>query len=303
MSVLTASDEALQQDIRYTNEELDDLIQRTTEEAKSNETGDPAKKADKTFAFARVWEGRSRGLAGLEKVGVEEETSNVQDQRSFWDSILQANQEEERAAAESKETETGRGRRKRRDVAYAVIDDFSPKKRRTGDLSDHDDDFQPPDQLAETSDSEYADLPGENDNEDLIVMPAGYPPPSDMVKKATAAEKNRRKSEDRRKSEAYNQVAFGATYFPTAAPGNGVLLPPQKGSFQHNPTPPQHPIASQSDVHHSTSHNHARPPKLPEIARMKLPDLTGLSQTEKKREMDSTFVRIKLSVSCLSLNQ
>ncbi|KAG0148462.1 hypothetical protein CROQUDRAFT_396509 [Cronartium quercuum f. sp. fusiforme G11] len=198
LAVLTASDEALQQDIRYTNEEIDDLIQRTSEESKSNETSDSAKKVDKTFAFARVWEGRSRGLTSMDKVAADEETTNVQEQRSFWDSILQANQEEEQAAAASKETETGRGYRKRREVAYTLPEvEVSPKKRRTGGLNgeeddlENDEDFKLPDQALESSDSEHVDLV---DDDDVVIMPPGYAPnPSDAAKKAAAAEKKVKK--------------------------------------------------------------------------------------------------------------
>lgn len=300
--VLTASDEALQQDIRYTDAELDQLIQRTIDESKTEELTDPAKKADRTFAFARVWEGGSRGLTSLNDA----EADNVQDQRSFWDSILQANQEEERALAPDKEVETGRGYRKRRDVAYTVPEfDIFPKKRKTSAVEDdnnddadaQDDDFQMPDDVSASDDSEAA-LEGHVDDDDVIFLPNGISAGQDQDPKTqaekvvvAAAERKRRKREARFQRAQAKAQADALAHGP--AMGSHHLPPPASHHLHPAPAQPRASTSSTQSTHHTAPQGRKSIP----VARMEIPDFTGRS--DHAQLMDLKMVQ--LSTPCFRI--
>ncbi|KAH9813267.1 hypothetical protein DFH28DRAFT_365337 [Melampsora americana] len=302
--LLTASEEALQKDIRYTDEELDELIQRTTEEAKTSETTDPAKKADRTFAFARVWEGRSRGLTSLDKVEAAEANENVQEQRSFWDSVLQANQEEEQSSAVNNKTETGRGYRKRRDVAYVIADlDPSPKKRKTGPSKDDDDDdlkddedFQLPQEIYDSSDDEPgAPLP---DDEDIVVMSNGTVPADPMAiaaKKAASDEKRKQKWADR-----YSRMAQGSVDWSPYQMTNQQV--PQADATVHLSTSSTHaqainlaPLALSQNSRPATIPK----PKHPKVTKIPTPNFDGLGSAASKRTMDMVLRDIQQKARAL----
>lgn len=300
--LLTASEEALQKDIRYTDEELEELIQRTTEEAKTSETTDTAKKADKTFAFARVWEGGSRGLTSLDKVEAAEAHENVHEQRSFWDSVLQANQEEEQSSAANNETETGRGYRKRRDVAYAIVDvDPSPKKRKTGPSKDDDEvkgdeDFQLPEEIVDSSDDEpNGPLP---DDEDIVVMSnSAYPadPMAIAAKKAAADERRKQKLADR-----YSRMAQ-----------ESVGLSPYQMTNQQLPQPDPSLYLSTSgsraemmNLAPASAGQNSKPAavpksKHPKVTNINVPPLDGLNVAAVKRAKDMVLRDIQQKASAL----
>lgn len=106
------SDEALGRDIRYTDQEIDELLIRTHDEA--NAGPDTEAKADKTFAFARVWESSKGGLAEID----DGPGADAEEQRGFWDRLLQKTETEALARQLAEEAAMGRGARKRRAVDY-----------------------------------------------------------------------------------------------------------------------------------------------------------------------------------------
>ncbi|KAI9630755.1 hypothetical protein KEM48_013654 [Puccinia striiformis f. sp. tritici PST-130] len=285
--LLTASDEALQKDVRYTDEELDDLIQRTAEGAKPKEAADgQAAKPDKSFAFARVWEGRDKGLTTLDVVEEGKDAGNAQDQRSFWDSILQAN-EAERAKQNPEETGTGRGHRRRKDVDYNMPqhDLDSPKKKngRDDDVSSHEDDNYEP---AALKDQESGSSGSEGEPEavpDVVVLTA--PPPT-----AEQLEQNRQTEEmikEQRRKERWEKK-FGAL-----APQSGLPdlhhqeLRPKTGQERavYDPVTQTYKFAESVKKPRHDSPN--RPAKVSRVPTIDVSELEGPSNEEARRKMDT----------------
>lgn len=66
------SEAALDANIRYTDEEIDNLLERTRADAAeaANKGEESSKKADATFAFARIWEAKSSALATIQAENV-----------------------------------------------------------------------------------------------------------------------------------------------------------------------------------------------------------------------------------------
>ncbi|OAV98768.1 hypothetical protein PTTG_01703 [Puccinia triticina 1-1 BBBD Race 1] len=290
--LLTASDEALQKDVRYTDEELDDLIQRTAEGAKSKEVADgESAKLDKSFAFARVWEGREKGLTELDVDVAEDEkdASNAQDQRSFWDSILQAN-EAERAKENPEETGTGRGHRRRKDVSYNIsqqdIDSPQKKDRGDDDMSSQGDDNYEPTALKEV-DSESSQSEGEQEVlPDLMEITA--PAPTREQLEQNRRDEERMKAERRRRK--WERKISGVL------PQPGVSIASGSGSSQ--PIGGQNQLSwdyvtqtyRSNDVGKKSSHEvHSRPAKVSRVGSIKLSELQGLSNQEYRSKMDELW--------------
>ncbi|EFP79575.2 uncharacterized protein PGTG_05896 [Puccinia graminis f. sp. tritici CRL 75-36-700-3] len=291
--LLTASDEALQKDVRYTDEELDDLIQRTAEGAKSKESADgQSAKPDKSFAFARVWEGGDKGLTSLEEIEEDKDASNAQDQRSFWDSILQAN-EAERAKENQEESGTGRGHRRRKDVDYnmpqidLMLDSPQKKGGHDDDMSSQGDDNYEPISLKEVN-SESSDSEGEPEAlPDLLELIA--PPPT-----KEQLEKNRRDEErikaDRRKEQWDKKLAglLSQPSLPPVASGSGssqaasgqgrVVYDPATGTYLKN-----------ESMKKSSQEAHNRPAKVSQVGLISLSELEGLNNEERRSTMDSLW--------------
>lgn len=291
--LLTATDEALQKDVRYTDEELDDLIQRTAEGVKSKESADVAK-ADKSFAFARVWEGRDKGLTTLNVVEEDKDASNAQEQRSFWDSILQAN-EAERAKENTEETGRGRGHRRRKDIDYnmpeidLMID--SPKKSRLEDKdvasSQGDENYEPvtgkEGERSESSESEVEveALP------DLMELTA--PPPTKEQLKANRQAEDLMKAQ--RRQRKWEKKLKGMH------PQLSVVLPPVAGGSSASGQPISQTIydlASQAGEFNSnnmtTMPSHEtrqyQTAKVSRVDRIDVSDLQGMNNEESRRKMD-----------------
>lgn len=294
--LLTATDEALQKDVRYTDEELDDLIQRTAEGAKSKESADVAK-ADKSFAFARVWEGRDKGLTTLDVVEEDKDASNAQEQRSFWDSILQAN-EAERAQENTEETGRGRGHRRRKDVDYNMpqIDLLIDSPNKKSRLDDDDDDassqgdenYEPAagkeGESSESSESEVQveDLP------DLMELTA--PPPTKEQLKANRQAEELMKAQ--RRQRKWEKKLKGIIH-----PQLSAVLPPVAGGSSASGQPTSQTIYDlTSQAVELNSNNMTTMPsrqarqhqtaKVSRVDRIDVSDLQGMSNEESRRKMD-----------------
>ena len=145
-------------DIKYDEESIDKLLDRTQIE---DTQADKDKSAESQFSFAKVWVNAKGSL--------EEGMSDQPERRpdpSLWDKILKQREQEAAEEAAMREKEFGRGRRKRETVDYAVEgdgDDRSPRSKinkRPRD-SDSDTDFQAADE-----DSDDADMPDADGEED-----------------------------------------------------------------------------------------------------------------------------------------
>lgn len=293
--LLTESDEAVKKDVRYTDEELDDLIQRTAEEAKPKESpSGHQNKPDKSFAFARVWEGRDKDLATVEAVEDESSARNLQDQRTFWDNILQAN-EAEQAKAQQEETGTGRGHRKRKEVHYNMpsqdlnVNLPNKKSRVASHSSGEDDDVYDPTSVKERetdTDESEAEVEALSDLVDLT----GPPPTDSQLVQNHAIEDSIKAARRKQKLEQkYGILAAGSTasgYPPHPSNGAAGSSETPRPTLPHqaicdDPTQTSHLDRSSSNPY-GTIHR----PKVSRVALIEIPDLQGLPNDERRRKMD-----------------
>lgn len=291
--LLTASDEALQKDVRYTDEELDDLIQRTAEGAKSKESADgQSAKPDKSFAFARVWEGGDKGLTSLEEVEEDKDASNAQDQRSFWDSILQAN-EAERAKENQEETGTGRGHRRRKDVDYnmpqidLMLDSPQKKGGHDDDMSSQGDDNYEPILLKEVN-SESSDSEGEPEAlPDLLELT--IPPPTKEQLEKNRRDEERIKAE--RRKQKWDKKLAGLLPPPSLPPVAGGSGSSQAASGQACMVydPATRTYSMNESMKQSSQEAHNRPAKVSQVGLIDLTVLEGLDNEERRSKMDSLW--------------
>jgi chromodomain-helicase-DNA-binding protein 4 len=104
--------------IKYDDESVDKLLDRSQiEQTKTTDAkGDGS--AENAFSFARVWANDKGSLEEAEEAGEDETT-----EPGFWDRVLKEREEEARREAEAKLEELGRGRRRKTtNVNYAMVD-------------------------------------------------------------------------------------------------------------------------------------------------------------------------------------
>ncbi|MBW0486506.1 hypothetical protein O181_026221 [Austropuccinia psidii MF-1] len=282
--LLTEPDEALKRDVRYTDEELDDLIQRTAEVAPNAPEDSSQNKTDKSFAFARVWEGRGKELTNIDALEDHNQSYNVEEQRTFWDRILQDNDAQEKAKTQTEVTETGRGYRKRRSVQYNISqpdsNPNSPKKARYDSDSSKEDDgvFLPSDR-------------GENDSSDSDLVEVANSVidveelPNDLTAQKDLMRRNARKAQ-----QMANQQVATSTHatlsHPTPDPYT-LMHPNSVGYFNHRLPSSGFQAGSSKDL------------TIGQVSAIQLPDLLSLPNEERMRKMDEILREITLKARLL----
>ncbi|KAK9367102.1 P-loop containing nucleoside triphosphate hydrolase protein [Lipomyces kononenkoae] len=104
--------------IRYDSATIDKLLERTEEDKVSTSQ----QKEENPFGFARVWENEAHDLAEFKDTS-ESEKKLEEDDRGFWDKILQEREAEIEQELAAREAQLGRGKRIR-DAVYK--DDQTP---------------------------------------------------------------------------------------------------------------------------------------------------------------------------------
>ncbi|CAH7684457.1 P-loop containing nucleoside triphosphate hydrolase protein, partial [Phakopsora pachyrhizi] len=272
--LLTENDETLNKDVRYTDEELDDLIQRIAEPKQIENEGEGNTKVDKTFSFARVWEGRGKDLGGVTSVEEIDNSHNVNEQRTFWDNILQANQEEERKNRVEAETVTGRGHRKRKEVVYnhPAIDDSPKKKARSESVEDNKDENFVPEKMNEVE----SDSDSTVDEEIQVISEAVDLSHMTEVQIKENREREERRAAERRKrhlKEMYDSKTLG-----NALQGSSV----QHGHGNSNTSG----AAYMNYFQENQNEFNTSSPLSPTLSLIKIPDLEGLPNSEARSKMD-----------------
>ena len=126
--------------IRYDNESIDKLLDRSAIEQTLPTGEDGNKDSENAFSFARVWANDKAMLEEGLRDGGEGDTADGD--LGFWDRVLKEREEEAKRRAELEVQELGRGRRKKK-VNYTMDFELSPKKPRDGgQASSSDTDFR-----------------------------------------------------------------------------------------------------------------------------------------------------------------
>ncbi|TID16567.1 putative glucose transporter rco-3 [Venturia nashicola] len=107
--------------IKYDEESIDKLLDRTMIE---NTKSDKDDTAESQFSFARVWANDTAALQENLEVVEEEQAPDA----SFWEKILQEREKEAAERAARAKLDLGRGKRQRRDVNYDGTDSNLPEQ-------------------------------------------------------------------------------------------------------------------------------------------------------------------------------
>jgi chromodomain-helicase-DNA-binding protein 4 len=157
-------DEDEERTIKYDDESVDKLLDRSQMEQTKTTGGDGDGSAENAFSFARVW-ANNKGI--LEETAFAEETGEDDNtpEPGFWDRVLKEREEKARREAAAKLEELGRGRR-RRTINYALADnDVADKNDGNSDT-----DYRADEKNASAEDSDHEREAGIMDGDDLMLI-------------------------------------------------------------------------------------------------------------------------------------
>jgi len=124
-------DDAEDRVIKYDDEGVDKLLDRSSIEQTKTTNGSGDGSAENAFSFARVW-ANDKGSLEENTFGNETPEDDATPEPGFWEKVLQEREAEARREAAAKQQEFGRGRRKK-NISYAFNDDDGTKEDNSSD--------------------------------------------------------------------------------------------------------------------------------------------------------------------------